>query len=306
MALIACPGRPDQVRVGVDIACVHERDEYRAIEEDGFDTWVSAYADVFSPRELDDIKYRLPSLKISSSQILTAEDLGSASRCCRRNQTFSIRVYNEKEDVVVVDVSSNDIIEAKLRRFYTFWALKEAYVKMTGDALLADWLHQLEFRNVRAPRPVTEDTEHEAHMVKDNRTEDTRMRAVGNDTERKGAQMQDEDWKASILDETEVQNGEKASWVQHASKNTNLQWGENIQDIQAWYNDMPVQDLVLEVQALERDYIMASAVSFADLSANFKELGESTNKASTQRKSLPPFEILNLAKDILPCISSKR
>ncbi len=55
----------------------------------------------------------------------------------------------------VMQVASNDVIEAKLRRFYTFWALKEAYVKMTGDALLADWLRVLEFRKVRAPRPAS-------------------------------------------------------------------------------------------------------------------------------------------------------
>ena len=41
--------------------------------------------------------------------------------------------------------------DAPLRRFYTFWTLKEAYVKMTGEALLAGWLRELEFRDVRAP-----------------------------------------------------------------------------------------------------------------------------------------------------------
>lgn len=41
----------------------------------------------------------------------------------------------------------------KLRRFYTFFALKEAYVKMTGEALLAGWLRDVEFRNVVVPGP---------------------------------------------------------------------------------------------------------------------------------------------------------
>jgi len=31
--------------------------------------------------------------------------------------------------------------------------LKEAYIKMTGEALLANWLRDLEFRNVRPPSP---------------------------------------------------------------------------------------------------------------------------------------------------------
>jgi 4'-phosphopantetheinyl transferase len=47
-------------------------------------------------------------------------------------------------------------IKAKLRKFYTHWALKEAYIKMTGEALLADWLRELEFRDVVAP-PVSEE-----------------------------------------------------------------------------------------------------------------------------------------------------
>ncbi|KAK6221910.1 hypothetical protein LQW54_001130 [Pestalotiopsis sp. IQ-011] len=44
--------------------------------------------------------------------------------------------------------------DAHLRRFYALWCLREAYVKMTGEALLAPWLHQLEFQDVRAPEPL--------------------------------------------------------------------------------------------------------------------------------------------------------
>ena len=49
--------------------------------------------------------------------------------------------------------SSQDDIRAKLRHFYAHWCLKEAYVKMTGEALLAPWLKDLEFRGVRVPLP---------------------------------------------------------------------------------------------------------------------------------------------------------
>ncbi|SPO03758.1 related to null pigmentation protein NpgA [Cephalotrichum gorgonifer] len=45
-------------------------------------------------------------------------------------------------------------IDQKLRYFYALWCLKEAYVKMTGEALLADWLLSLEFRNFHPPAPV--------------------------------------------------------------------------------------------------------------------------------------------------------
>ncbi|ETS77820.1 hypothetical protein PFICI_09882 [Pestalotiopsis fici W106-1] len=46
---------------------------------------------------------------------------------------------------------SKDVLNAHLRKFYALWCLREAYVKMTGEALLAPWLHQLEFQNLRAP-----------------------------------------------------------------------------------------------------------------------------------------------------------
>ncbi|MCJ1283427.1 hypothetical protein MMC26_002756 [Xylographa opegraphella] len=42
-------------------------------------------------------------------------------------------------------------LEGRLRRFYTFWGLREAYVKMSGEALVAPWLKELQFLNVRAP-----------------------------------------------------------------------------------------------------------------------------------------------------------
>ena len=43
------------------------------------------------------------------------------------------------------------IMGAKIRRFYCYWALKEAYVKMVGEGLMAGWLRELEFREVGAP-----------------------------------------------------------------------------------------------------------------------------------------------------------
>ncbi|KAI5464604.1 4'-phosphopantetheinyl transferase [Mariannaea sp. PMI_226] len=38
-----------------------------------------------------------------------------------------------------------------LRYFYALWCLREAYVKMTGDALLASWLGDLEMRGFAPP-----------------------------------------------------------------------------------------------------------------------------------------------------------
>lgn len=42
-------------------------------------------------------------------------------------------------------------VDRKLRYFYALWCLREAYVKMTGDALLASWLGELEVRYFSPP-----------------------------------------------------------------------------------------------------------------------------------------------------------
>ncbi|KAH8729594.1 hypothetical protein BGZ61DRAFT_446662 [Ilyonectria robusta] len=41
-----------------------------------------------------------------------------------------------------------------LRYFYAVWCLREAYVKMTGDALLASWLGELEMRGFAPPEEM--------------------------------------------------------------------------------------------------------------------------------------------------------
>lgn len=42
-------------------------------------------------------------------------------------------------------------LDHRLRYFYTLWCLREAYVKMTGEALLAPWLRRLEMRYFTPP-----------------------------------------------------------------------------------------------------------------------------------------------------------
>ncbi|MCJ1234846.1 hypothetical protein MMC14_002809 [Varicellaria rhodocarpa] len=55
------------------------------------------------------------------------------------------------------DTGSEDGLRtAKMRLFYAYWALKEAYIKMTGEALMAPWLKALEFRKVTAPDPMAD------------------------------------------------------------------------------------------------------------------------------------------------------
>ena len=67
---------------------------------------------------------------------------------------FSEREISDIAHYVSGERISEDDIRAKLRHFYAHWCLKEAYVKMTGEALMASWLKQLEFRNVQVPPPT--------------------------------------------------------------------------------------------------------------------------------------------------------
>lgn len=128
VAIVACLGSPG-VKVGVDVVCVHERDEYSVINKEGFDAWVGMYADVFSVGELNDMKSDVPHLGPRHDSTDLADHGQPLSR------------------------DSPHLVEARIRRFYASWALKEAYFKMTGEALLSKDLQQLEFRGVRSPAP---------------------------------------------------------------------------------------------------------------------------------------------------------
>ena len=102
------------VRLGVDIVRMNWDKDYATVMKEGFQSWARTYESVFSDREVQDIAH----------------------------------YEAPKHDDV------QDTIRAKLRHFYAHWCLKEAYVKMTGEALLAPWLKDVEFRNVQVPLPT--------------------------------------------------------------------------------------------------------------------------------------------------------
>ena len=102
------------VRLGVDIVRMNWDKDYATVMKEGFQSWARTYESVFSDREVQDIAQ-----------------------------------YKAPEHDNI-----QDTIRAKLRHFYAHWCLKEAYVKMTGEALLAPWLKDVEFRNVQVPLPA--------------------------------------------------------------------------------------------------------------------------------------------------------
>ncbi|GES66221.1 4'-phosphopantetheinyl transferase NpgA [Aspergillus terreus] len=86
----------------------------------------------------------------------------------RADATPTLAALNEYVDIFAEVFSARELETIKstaarkndpaygYRLFYAFWALKEAYIKMTGEALLAPWLRELEFTDVRAPEPRAE------------------------------------------------------------------------------------------------------------------------------------------------------
>ncbi|RHZ72079.1 hypothetical protein CDV55_108504 [Aspergillus turcosus] len=118
-------------QVGIDITCADERRGRRnsaPSTRKQLAEYVDIFAEVFSKRELDTIK-----------------NLGGR---------FPAPAQAQDADSDSARETEAEAVEYGLRLFYTYWALKEAYIKMTGEALLAPWLRELEFTDVVAPAPV--------------------------------------------------------------------------------------------------------------------------------------------------------
>lgn len=151
VALVGCKTEELDAELGVDIVCVNERNQGTTIDQEGFEAWVDMYAEIFSHEETFDMKYNAPSFPLLDGTPVTLEMLGRHDRCCTRGEELSITLPDGSQRTF----SSDLLIDAKMRRFYTFWCYKEAYIKLDGEALLANWIPQLEFKHVRAPMPRT-------------------------------------------------------------------------------------------------------------------------------------------------------
>lgn len=92
-------------------------------------------------------------LRIKNAK-LSGYGMDAISRCQRRDQVVSVKAVGRDGEDLEVRVKGQDVVDGKLRRFYAFWCLREAYVKMTGEAFAAPWLKELEILGVKAPDPV--------------------------------------------------------------------------------------------------------------------------------------------------------
>lgn len=141
---------PDQVhvRVGVDIACADEdkRTPKDMTTQAKFDEWVDIFGEMFSERERWNMRHAPVHLPVAEREegVWASSDESSASEA-GDGEAARLRRARDTEARAT---------QLKLRRFYAYWALKEAYIKMVGEGLLADWLKELEFLDVVAPPPA--------------------------------------------------------------------------------------------------------------------------------------------------------
>jgi 4'-phosphopantetheinyl transferase len=154
VSLIAAIGSTEDVQVGTDVVCANERlkSDYAHIEKEGFFDWVDMHADVFAEKEINHMKLS-PVMVDFGIPVASIHGYGNdeLSRCQWRNRPLYIKIKTESGDEKMARVESNTVVDSKLRRFYAMWCLREAYVKMTGEALLAPWLKDLVIADVEAP-----------------------------------------------------------------------------------------------------------------------------------------------------------
>lgn len=143
-------GFKERVDVGTDVTCWNERKKHDDdhVEKDGLFDWIDMHADVFAESEVTWMKLGELDLQLAGKMRGYGKD--AISRCERRGGSIDVEVEGRGR-TEVVKVSKDDVIDAKLRRFYAMWCLRESYVKMTGDALLAPWLRDLEILDMQAP-----------------------------------------------------------------------------------------------------------------------------------------------------------
>jgi 4'-phosphopantetheinyl transferase len=156
VTLIAVIGGDGTINVGTDIVCANERlsHDYKYIEKSGFFDWVDMHGEVFADSEINHMKLSSLGLdKIVPGKKLHGYGNDALSRCQWRNRQLDIVVLDSEENAEQLRIDSNKVIDAKLRRFYAMWCLRETYVKMTGEALLAPWLKELDICDVQSPIP---------------------------------------------------------------------------------------------------------------------------------------------------------
>ncbi|TQS35036.1 hypothetical protein Golomagni_04556 [Golovinomyces magnicellulatus] len=159
VVLIAAISHRSGISVGTDIVCTHERrdTDHAHVDKEGFFDWLAMYEDVFAESEIDYIRQGSLSLEEIGLDIqgaaLTTPAKNILSTCERRDQKINLTILVDGK-ISKVQVDSNVIIDAKIRKFYASWCLRETFIKMIGEAFTASWLKDLEIQHVKSPTAV--------------------------------------------------------------------------------------------------------------------------------------------------------
>ncbi|KIW25202.1 uncharacterized protein PV07_08400 [Cladophialophora immunda] len=141
---------PDLVRLGVDIACTNEdkRTPKDLTTQSKFDEWIEIFAEMFSDRErrhMRQMPIHIPIKEREEGEWGSDSSSSSAASSPTDGPGGGNTKFFQNHEARIINM--------KLRRFYAYWSLKEAYIKMVGEGLLASWLRELEFLDVHAPPP---------------------------------------------------------------------------------------------------------------------------------------------------------
>ncbi|RKF79137.1 4'-phosphopantetheinyl transferase NpgA [Golovinomyces cichoracearum] len=159
VVLIAAISHRSGISVGTDVVCTHERRnaDHAHVDKEGFFDWLAMYEDVFAESEIEYLRQGSLSLEEIGLDIrgatLTTLAKDVLSTCERRDQKISLAILVDGK-ISEIQVNSNVIIDAKIRKFYASWCLRETFIKMIGEAFTASWLKDLEILHVKPPKAV--------------------------------------------------------------------------------------------------------------------------------------------------------
>jgi hypothetical protein len=169
-----------------------------------------------------DITYNVPpnAVQLLNGERLSSDTLGRLDRTIVCDQTIEVQLPDGR----VEEFSSDLIIDAKLRQFYTFFCLKEAYIKLVGEGLLAPWIRECEFRNVHPPTAGTV----------------ARCSTIGS-------------WGGKTT-------GGRSAIKTAQAKQAKTSVAEDDEEIEIWLDGEEVHDVITEVQAFEEDFMIATMI----------------------------------------------
>jgi phosphopantetheinyl transferase len=146
-----------ELQISVDIVSPNERNQLAKISDSDFASFVSMYESMFSGAEIFCLTYTLPPtghVTLPTGETIPNSSLGRLDRAVVGGELNQIEFPRGHKLVLPSDA----VLVEKLRNFYAAFSLKEAYVKLGGEGIGAEWIQQLELQSFRAPAKAVSPT----------------------------------------------------------------------------------------------------------------------------------------------------